>query len=203
MKAEPKQKRSIVTKSKIKDTAKKLFSEKGYYSVTSNMIAQEAKVPIGSFYNYFGNKKGVLLELIKESNEAFHEEAINKLLEVNIEINSHEDVSQLIHYSLVSTLLANYLSDPFYKIIHTLQFTEPDVLQLSEEIRHKEIEVIIVLLNKVSTFQPIQNIPIKAKLIHSTTENVGLYIHLLGSNIENEEYIEEVVKMIYSYIFSD
>lgn len=203
MKVEPKQKRSILTKSKIKDTAKKLFIEQGYYNVTSNMIAKVAKIPIGSFYNYFGNKKGVLLELIRESNNEFHDETINKFLKMEFEINSSSEVFDFIHYSLVNTLLANYLSDPFYKVIHALQFTEEDVLKLSDEIRYKEIEVIIVFLNKVSKLHPLKDIPLGAKLIHSTIENVGLYIHLLGANVDNERLIGEAVKMIYSYIFSD
>ena len=70
----PVQKRSIATKNKLKKAARQLFSDNGFYPVTSIHIAKAAGVPVGSFYNYFGNKKGIFLALVRDFNETFHEE---------------------------------------------------------------------------------------------------------------------------------
>ena len=197
----PKQKRSILTKQKIKKAARQLFAEKGYYAITSNNIAATAKVPIGSFYNYFGNKKGVLLELIKEFNDVFHLETLEQDRSEIQQLSSREEVLQFLTTSLKRNVLSPILADPFYKIIHALQFTEPDVLQLSEEIRTAEIKSLILFLQKINEFHPVQDIPLTAKIMHSTIENIILYIHHLGTKHEQDALIQKTAKMFYGLLF--
>lgn len=62
----PKQKRSIEKKQRIKDAAIKLMSEKGYHSTSSNEIAKEAEVSIGTFYSYYKDKKNLYKELVAD-----------------------------------------------------------------------------------------------------------------------------------------
>ena len=54
-----------VTKN-FKDAAVKLMSEKGYYSTSSNEIAKEAGVSIGTFYSYFPDKKELYRKLVAD-----------------------------------------------------------------------------------------------------------------------------------------
>lgn len=203
MKAVPKQKRSERTKAKIKATASTLFSKHGYYTVTTNMIAKEAGIPIGSFYNYYRNKKEVILELIVDTNTSFHDETIEKYLEMEIEINAKRDVLHLIQYLLIETLKSNYLSNPLYKITHSLQFTEEDVQELEAQIRLKEIGYIKSFLEKINRFHPLKSITTKARLIHSSIENVILHIQLLDSDVNSEELLSETAKMVYHYLFAE
>lgn len=72
---QPKQARSIETKQKIIKTALKLFCQKGFYKTTTNEIAKEAGVPIGSLYSYFKNKNMIILEILDDYNQTF----INKV----------------------------------------------------------------------------------------------------------------------------
>lgn len=62
----PTQKRSIEKKQRIKDAALKLMSEKGYFATSSNEIAREAGVSIGTFYSYFKDKKELYTELVDD-----------------------------------------------------------------------------------------------------------------------------------------
>ena len=62
----PKQKRSIEKKQRIKDAAIKLMSKKGYHSTSSNEIAKEAGVSIGTFYSYYKDKKDLYKELVAD-----------------------------------------------------------------------------------------------------------------------------------------
>ncbi len=199
----PKQKRSVETKRKIKLAARELFSELGYYSVTSNTIASSAKVPIGSFYNYFGDKKAILIELIRDFNSEFHEDAIHKNSLIFKEITNSRDILQHLELIIERTLLQTNLADPFYRIIHALQFTEPDVLKISEEVRDMEMTFLTEFLERMAKYKPISNIPLTAKLIHSTIENIGLYIHHLGTSFEQEHLIKETAKMFFSYLFQN
>jgi len=54
---------------KILNTAKKLFSEKGYSSTSTSAIAKEAGVSEGLIFRHYGNKEGLLLEIIREGEE--------------------------------------------------------------------------------------------------------------------------------------
>ena len=62
----PTQKRSIEKKQRIKDAALKLMSEKGYFATSSNEIAREAGVSIGTFYSYFKDKKELYAVLVDD-----------------------------------------------------------------------------------------------------------------------------------------
>ncbi|MCR4585567.1 MAG: TetR/AcrR family transcriptional regulator [Lachnospiraceae bacterium] len=62
----PKQKRSMEKKQRIKNAAIRLMAEKGYHSTSSNEIAKEAGVSIGTFYSYYKDKKELYKELVAD-----------------------------------------------------------------------------------------------------------------------------------------
>jgi AcrR family transcriptional regulator len=53
----------------ILDAAVKVFAEKGYHRATIPDIAKEAKIAVGTIYNYFGKKEDLLLALMHRLNE--------------------------------------------------------------------------------------------------------------------------------------
>lgn len=198
----PVQKRSIATKHKLKKAAKTLFANQGYYKTTSIQIAKTAGVPVGSFYNYFGNKKGILLELIEDFNEAFHQDTLHQM-EAYIQ-NTIDQVSALenIEDILIQLINSPHLSDPFYKMFHALQFTEADVLKQAAKARTIEILFLEQLLAQINTFHSIPDIPVTARLLFTTGENLNLYINHLGISAGREKLIKETTLMFYRHIFA-
>jgi AcrR family transcriptional regulator len=61
--SDPKQARSRQTKEKIVQAATRLFEQRGYEKTTSNDIAADAGVSVGSFYVYFTDKRQLLLTI--------------------------------------------------------------------------------------------------------------------------------------------
>lgn len=61
----PSQERSRRTVERILDAATRVFDERGYAGATTNDIADEADVSIGSLYQYFPNKDALLVALTK------------------------------------------------------------------------------------------------------------------------------------------
>lgn len=59
----PVQERSRRTVERIVDAAARIFHEQGYSSATTNDIADEAHVSVGSLYQYFPNKDALLVAL--------------------------------------------------------------------------------------------------------------------------------------------
>ncbi|MBW2218760.1 MAG: TetR/AcrR family transcriptional regulator, partial [Deltaproteobacteria bacterium] len=51
----PVQKRSIETRNRIINAAKKLFAEKGFDDTNTNLIASQSGLSIGSVYAHFTN----------------------------------------------------------------------------------------------------------------------------------------------------
>ncbi|KAA9155412.1 TetR/AcrR family transcriptional regulator [Amycolatopsis acidicola] len=61
---QPRQVRAELTRQRILDAAAHVFTEHGYAAVTTNRIAERARISIGSLYQYFPNKDAILLELL-------------------------------------------------------------------------------------------------------------------------------------------
>jgi AcrR family transcriptional regulator len=59
----PRQERSRRTVERILDAATRIFHEQGYAGATTNDIADEAGVSVGSLYQYFPNKDALLFAL--------------------------------------------------------------------------------------------------------------------------------------------
>jgi len=74
---EPVQQRSISRVQNILHATRKILREKGLSAVTTTRIARQAKIPVGSLYQYFPNKKAVLFALYSD-----YLEELRELLEV-------------------------------------------------------------------------------------------------------------------------
>ena len=55
------------TRQLIRDTAMRLFRERGYAQTTMRAIAQEAGVAVGNAYYYFGSKDHLIQEFYAQS----------------------------------------------------------------------------------------------------------------------------------------
>lgn len=73
MRRQPRQARSQQRVNRILDVAEQLFIAEGYDSTTTNAIAAQAKVPIGSLYQFFPDKAAILQALAVRYTELLHQ----------------------------------------------------------------------------------------------------------------------------------
>lgn len=66
----PSQERSRRTVERILDAAARIFHEQGYAGATTNDVADEAGVSVGSLYQYFPNKDALLVALTRRHIES-------------------------------------------------------------------------------------------------------------------------------------
>jgi len=141
---EPKQKRSIQKKQLVIDTAKELFCKNGYHNTTTNEIAKQAGLSIGTLYSYFADKETILLELLEQYNEYFY-----KVFEfIDTEENTllfKNDLRKWL-YCLVDNLVK--LHEPqkdFYRELESLYCSTPAVTAMmdmqNERVRLKTLEL--------------------------------------------------------------
>jgi AcrR family transcriptional regulator len=96
----------------VLDTALKLFSEKGFYNVSMQEIAEKSEFGIGTLYNYFESKEQLFTELMKAGIEKFQD-----FLVPILDSNEREDkkISEFIrsHIDLIESnieLIRLYIS---------------------------------------------------------------------------------------------
>ncbi len=63
------EKKKAQTKERIFGTARQLFTEKGYVKTSVEEIAEDAQVGVGTVYNYFGSKRGLLFAMLGEDTD--------------------------------------------------------------------------------------------------------------------------------------
>lgn len=97
----PRQERSRETFDVILTGATRVFARYGYARATTNRIAEEAGVSVGSVYQYFPDKDAMLTELMRRYRESLVERIGQRIAEM-------DDVS---FESLVHTLLFAILND--------------------------------------------------------------------------------------------
>jgi AcrR family transcriptional regulator len=74
MRRKPRQARSQERVNRILDVAEDLFAHQGYAATTTNAIAAQAQVPIGSLYQFFPDKTAILQALALRYAEKLHQE---------------------------------------------------------------------------------------------------------------------------------
>jgi len=99
---EPKQKRSSETCERIRLAALTLFCRDGYYRTTTNAIAKEAGVPIGSLYSYFADKDALFLDILADYHKMF--------VRANDEILSQEDLFRTNKRAWTRALIESLIS---------------------------------------------------------------------------------------------
>lgn len=65
----PRQPRAEETRARILEAARVVFAEHGYSAGTTNRIAEQASMSVGSLYQYFPNKDAILVELVHQHME--------------------------------------------------------------------------------------------------------------------------------------
>jgi AcrR family transcriptional regulator len=75
----PQQARSRRTREKLIDAAIECFERHGFDETTTAMIATEAGVAVGTVYNYFSDKREIILELLDRMDREVAQEVIRQL----------------------------------------------------------------------------------------------------------------------------
>lgn len=74
MRRKPRQARSQERVNRILDVSEDLFARQGYAATTTNAIAAQAQVPIGSLYQFFPDKTAIVQALALRYAEKLHQE---------------------------------------------------------------------------------------------------------------------------------
>ncbi len=101
LRATPQQTRGQERVDLILDVSEKLLLSKGYEALTTNAVAAEAGISIGSLYHFFADKVAILEALITRYNEAYIEALMNVHQDKSVKLESYVDIllTTLIRFS--------------------------------------------------------------------------------------------------------
>ncbi len=125
---EPSQKRSIEKKEKIIKAGFKLICKKGYFSTNTAEIAKEAGVSTGIVYQYFQDKKDILLQGIEQY-------AKNLMFPINSIANQKLDINNLYgeFKKIIDALVKKHsISKKAHEEILAMQHMDNDVAKIFE-----------------------------------------------------------------------
>ena len=190
----PRQKRSIEVKNRIKAAAVDLFSEKGYHNTSTNEIAREAGVSIGSLYSYFADKKAVFTETLHEYNR-------NVVGQVSVvRLDGGADIPKLVADYIRAVLEAHSYSPEFHREILVMTYGHEDIrgiMDLYEDGMIGRIEELL-RLNRDKTV--VTDFRTAAYLIFKSVEEVVHGIKVFGRPCDEEVLLSELAAMICRYL---
>lgn len=187
----PTQERSRQTVATILEACSRLLISEGFYAITTDKIAKEAGVSIGSLYQFFGNKESVVQAVVRnvvENDKRIFSEKMRPISPLPPEIR----IRKMIELS-VETLRYNYI---LRSKLSTIQYYVAESSYISESLKFFQ-EVVRYNLPVL----PGRDMDKVAYLmVHAFVGLTGTIAVDAPENINDDSIIEELIKMFYSYL---
>jgi AcrR family transcriptional regulator len=141
----PSQERSKRTVERILDAAAHIFHEHGYSCATTNDIADEADVSIGSLYQYFPNKDALLVALTQRHIESTTTELTNLLIKLPSDAELGTILRTVVNFLVTQHdldslhLLVMHQAPRTQEINSTLERAKSHLVELTSQILRTEI----------------------------------------------------------------
>ncbi|MGP4078472.1 TetR/AcrR family transcriptional regulator [Pseudalkalibacillus sp. R45] len=129
------QQRSIQTRKNLLEAAQLIFIEQGFQKTTITQIIKKADTGYGTAYVHFKNKDDILIELIDDVMQKFHE-----IAELPFQPSSVEDAKQLIEKQTHLFLEMAQKEDQILKVVEEAIGSSPAVQSKWKEIRERFIK---------------------------------------------------------------
>ncbi len=196
------ERKKLRTQDSIIQAAAKLFNSKGYNETTVEEIAEKADVGVGTLYNYFTSKRGLLAAWMWE----MHSEAFEQgkaVVEAEVETDDPEKV--------ISDLICVYMDDflnldrDIMREIWAASIAEPD--SFGKDMARMDYQLIEQLTSLIKNFQDSgrmnPNLPPSQAAIILFSAIMLLVLEYMVGHVDSGETIKETISSNISLIFQD
>ncbi len=193
---QPTQKRSKDRVAIILKAAESVFQEVGYDTATTNAIAERAKIPIGSLYQYFRNKKAILVTL----SERYSRE-LRALLSERFAIPLSKETIYTLSESFLDRMTEFYLEHPAFRVVFYGSGRTDDLGKTSELLVEDIIKQVYHSLAMIMPMNDTKRIMIIATvLVRSVRSSMPYAIN--KDNTVNTELLNEIKILTTAYLKS-
>jgi len=193
----PVQQRAVETRARILDAAARVFSLHGYSAGTTNRIAAEAGLSVGSLYQYFPNKDAVLVELVRR-----HVADGTRHLVDALGAGAPGSLEDWVGL-LVDAMIANHRDDPG---LHQVLFEEaPRPPELLAELHGLEDRAVVVVAGILRSLPEVRvdDIDTAARFVVVTVESlVHRVVATRDPALDVATFRDELVTMLVRYLTS-
>ena len=197
----PVQDRAVDTRARILDAAARVFSRHGYSAGTTNRIAAEADLSVGSLYQYFPNKDAILVELVRRHLDEGFQAVTTRLAAVEAEALDPSERTRRLVEAAVDAAIGNHVHDPG---LHQVLFEEsPRPPELLADLRAVEDQA-IALAAAVLAADPevrVADPVMAARVVVTTIESlVHRVIATRARHVDIPAFRHELLEMIERYL---
>ncbi len=196
----PKQKRSEATRAKIIEAGVRQFSKQGYHSTSSKKIAREAGIAVGSFYNYFKDKKQLLFEIQRLHAARVHE-MVKGSLEELYRGSTDMDGLPLVRRMVEQALKLHEYSPELHREITALTYTDPDFAKMGREEDGRVIAIFMEIMSRQKDSLAVDDLEAAVMVVGFAMEAVVHSIKIFGSPIEEKRLTDALGDMIYRFLY--
>ena len=188
---EPQKQTSIDKKNRIIDAGLRLFSQKGYFATNTVEIAKEAGVSTGIVYQYFRDKKDILIYAVKIYFDKIFEPIEAKLKEIKQISDFDLTLKELIAVAIESHKRNSVAHEEMVAMSHL----DEDIRDLFVESEHKIVDRILLFFETVGI-----NVPHMHEKVHIAYNLVEALCHEFVYHkhdfIDYDFTINETIKLI-------
>lgn len=198
--ADPKQARSRQTKEKIIQAAINLFQERGYEKTTSNDIASEAGVSVGSFYVYFTDKRQLLLTIFDRLSDELFKNIFDSMRAEHL---FDSDLRRRIKQAVANTIIDKQKHSGLHRVICELVLKDAEFAARHKTVMERSIARLIELIslaNKASLTWEI-DVEAAAFVVHRVVFDLSQDYVTGCVEFDQNRAIESLADMIYRFLF--
>ena len=122
----PLSRRGLDTRRRVLDAAERVFGEVGYHEASIVKVTEAAGVAQGTFYLYFGSKKAVFDELVRDLNRR-----VRHAMKEGSQGGKTRLESELLGFDAYFRFTAEHPA--LYRIIRQAEFVSPEMLEYHYE----------------------------------------------------------------------
>lgn len=191
---QPTQKRSRDRVAFILNSAEVVFQKVGYDAATTNAIAEEAKIPIGSLYQYFRNKKSILVTLTEK-----YSGELRQLFKEHFSFPvTKESIYQLAD-RLIDQICTFYVNHPAFRVVFYGSGRSDDLGKTSDLLLEEIIKHVYYALSMIMPVNDTKKVSIIATVIvRSVRSSIPHAINKDGT--VNDVMMNEIKKMTNAYL---
>ena len=194
------QSKSQRTREAIVEAAFKAYAENGLHGTNSKVIAKRAGVSIGTFYNYFEDKKSLFLEVLDR-----HAYEIMDVIESRCEqikkrnVYDRESMQDIIE----AVFEAHTLSPDFHREVTAMELTDPEVAARYARYQKEYLEQLVGWFSSIKSKLRVHDIETSVALMCMSIEQVVHTIIMSQPPVPSQRLISELADMLYLYLFKD
>lgn len=194
---EPRQKRSLEKRARLKAAGLVLLGEKGYEGTSIDEIARRAKLAVGSFYQHFRSKRQLLLALM--------DELLGKLSQLDFSPGTATNIRAVIHELLARAFSHDLRYLGAYRAWQEAVLSDPDLARKQQEIQAwttARVTTVFEALQRLPGARAGVDIPGLARVMDSFFWSL-LAQAVRTPKLELKQWIDSATHLIYHAMFTD